>query len=104
MAFYEKFHLDSTYQMSHIIFPLEGYPAVTDSNQYVPKDFKWQKDKWIIHKPYNDGGGEFSRSFLNFNNIITEEISDASGQFTMVRRFSKMDNDWYLIYYKEIGL
>jgi hypothetical protein len=70
----------------------------------VPKDFKWQKDKWIIHKPYNDGGGEFSRSFLNFNNIITEEISDASGQFTMVRRFSKMDNDWYLIYYKEIGL
>jgi len=24
--FYEKFHTDSSYQMKHIIFPLEGIP------------------------------------------------------------------------------
>ena len=31
VAFYEKFHQDSAYQMAHIIFPLEGYPAQVDS-------------------------------------------------------------------------
>ena len=57
-----------------------------------------------MHRPFDNGGGEFKRSFINFNNIITEEIADRSGQFTMIRRFSKMDEDWYLIYYKEMGL
>lgn len=103
-SFYERFHRDSVYQMSHIIFPLEGRPAVTDSTQVVPPDFRWQPETWLLHRPYNDGDGKFSRSFTNFHNIINEEISDASGQFTMLRRFSKMDTAWYLIYYKELGL
>jgi hypothetical protein len=45
----------------------------------------------------------FSRSFLSFNDIVTEDIADGTGQFTMTRRFTKMDGEWYLIYYKEMG-
>ena len=103
-TFYDKFHTDTAFQLSHIIFPLQGYPAVTDSAQYVPENFTWAKEKWILHRPFDNAGGEFKRSFLNFNDIITEEISDRSGQFKMLRRFSKMDNEWFLIYYKEMGL
>lgn len=103
-TFYDNFHTDSVFQMSHIIFPLQGQPSLTDSSAYIPDNFTWSKEKWVMHRPFDNGGGEFKRSFINFNNIITEEIADRSGQFTMIRRFSKMDADWYLIYYKEMGL
>jgi ribosomal protein L20A (L18A) len=100
--FYEQFHVDSIFQMNHIVFPLEGRPAMKDSIP-VPSDFRWQKNDWVMHKTYDDMGGTFSRSFTNFNNIIIEEISDASGEFTMVRRFSKLNGVWHLIFYKEMG-
>jgi hypothetical protein len=102
-VFYEKFGKDTAYQMKHIIFPLEGRPSLKNETDSIPPDFKWQKKSWVLHRTYDDMNGTFSRSFLNFHNIITEEITDNSGQFSMIRRFSKMDNDWYLIYYKEMG-
>lgn len=102
-AFYEKFHRDTAFQMAHIVFPLEGRPALRDGASEVDESFRWQKKDWVIHKPYSDMGGSFSRSFLSFSDIVTENIEDGTGQFTMVRRFAKMDNDWYLIYYKEMG-
>ncbi len=101
--FYEKFSSDTAYQMKHIIFPLEGRPALNNETDTIPANFKWPKESWVKHRKYDDMNGTFSRSFLNFHNIITEEINDNTGQFTMVRRFSKMDNDWFLIYYKEMG-
>ncbi|MBK8699136.1 MAG: hypothetical protein IPN29_06185 [Saprospiraceae bacterium] len=102
-VFYEKFHLDTAFQLSHIVFPLEGMPARKDGEADPEPDFKWQKEGWILHKPYSDMGGTFSRSFLSFNDIVTEEISDGTGQFTMMRRFAKVGGDWNLIYYKELG-
>lgn len=100
--FYDQFHVDSTFQMSRIIFPLEGRPAMKDTIP-PPSGFRWQKKDWVMHRTYDDMGGTFSRSFSNFNNIIIEEISDNSGEFTMVRRFSKLSGEWHLIYYKEMG-
>ena len=41
VAFYEKFHADSAYQMAHIQFPLEGYPAQADSSVLAKGDFRW---------------------------------------------------------------
>ncbi len=102
-AFYEKFGTDTAYQMKHIIFPLEGRPALKSETDTIPANFKWQKENWVKHRTYDDSNGAFSRSFLNFQDIVTEEISDNSGNFRMIRRFAKMDNDWYLIYYKEMG-
>ena len=101
--FYEKFHQDTAYQVAHILFPLEGQQAKKDDATSQDPNFKWQKKGWLMHKPYDDMGGTFSRSFLSFNDIVTEEIADGTGQFSMTRRFTKMDGDWYLIYYKEMG-
>jgi hypothetical protein len=103
-AFYKKFHDDSSFQMQSILFPLEGRPSMKVGMDSIPSDFRWQIKDWVIHKPYDDMNGTFSRSFLQFNDIVTEEIVDESGHFTMVRRFSKMSDGWKLIYYKEMGL
>lgn len=102
-VFLEKFSTDTAFQMKHIIFPLEGRPSLKDEKDTIPHNFKWAKESWVKHGPYNDMNGTFSRSFLNFSGIITEEIADNTGQFTMVRRFSKLGDEWFLIYYKEMG-
>lgn len=102
-TFYEKFHKDTAYQIAHIVFPLEGEPAKKEDGSAPDPNFKWQKNTWLMHKPYDDMGGTFSRSFLSFNDIVTEEIADGTGQFTMTRRFAKLDGAWHLIYYKEMG-
>jgi hypothetical protein len=102
-VFLEKFSNDTAYQMKHIIFPLEGRPALKNPTDTIPPNFRWFKESWVKHRPYDDMNGTFNRSFLNFKGIVTEEIGDNSGQFSMVRRFSKLGDDWYLIYYKEMG-
>ncbi len=102
-VFYEKFGKDTAFQMSHIIFPLEGRPAMKDGMDNIDPNFKWQKKDWIKHRAFDDMDGTFSRGFMNFAGIITEEVADNSGNFTMIRRFAKISDQWHLIYYKEMG-
>lgn len=103
VSFYEQFHLDTAYQVDHIMFPLEGMPSLDPNSDLNGFTFWWERIGWKYHKPYDDQNGTYSRSFSNFGGIITEHIRDNSGQFTMMRRFSKMDDEWMLIYYKQMG-
>ena len=86
ISFYDKFSTDSTFQMDHTVFPLEGMKAQKDSLDIQNPDFKWQKDDWKLHKPYDDMDGTFSREMLDLNGIVIERISDQSGKYSMERR------------------
>jgi len=100
LAFYRRFHEDSLYQLEHVIFPLQGIPAEADSATIVDGRFRWQKEDWVMHHPIEDAGTQFSRSMKKVNDdIVIENITVAGGQYGMQRRFSKFDDDWYLIYY-----
>jgi hypothetical protein len=103
LTFYDRFAEDSLFQLEHTVFPLEGVKAVLDSSQVINPNFKWQKENWVIHKPFDDMGGSFSREFMDVNGIVIEFISDESGQFTMERRFGKLSSGWHMIYYREMG-
>ena len=89
LAFYDQFHNDSIFQMNHIVFPVKSSLA---SVQYAKQD-------WRLHKPFNSQGGNFVRSFNNIGGIIIEFIKEKNGFVTIERRFSKMDDDYHLIYY-----
>jgi hypothetical protein len=89
IAFYEQFHIDSVYQLEHIVFPLA---QKTD-------DSKWQKDTWQMHKPFDSQDGNFERVFDNFAGIMTETIMEKNGAFLITRRFSKIGDEYQLIYY-----
>lgn len=102
-AFYNQFSADSTFQMEHTVFPLEGIRSIQDSLEIPDPNFKWTQDTWKIHKPYDDMNGTYSREFIDFGGIVVEKISDTSGQYTMERRFSKLSSGWHLIYYREMG-
>jgi len=89
VSFYNKFHSDSIFQMQHIVFPLRG----------STKDQVYGADDWIMHKPFDNQGGTFQRSYNNLNGIIIEFVTEETGFATIERRFSKMGGDYHLIYY-----
>ncbi|NNE26324.1 MAG: hypothetical protein HKN09_05735 [Saprospiraceae bacterium] len=89
LEFYEQFHLDSTYQMDHIVFPLAQRRDGT----------KWTKDTWVLHKPFDSLGGEFSRDFTNINGLIIEIMQEKTGTITIERRYAVMNDAYHLIYY-----
>lgn len=104
-AFYDRFHLDSLYQMQHITFPLEGIPAQADSATLVDNSFRWQKDDWRMHRPFNRYDNNFQREFLPVGKtMIVEKITDGKTGFSMTRRFAKLDDEWYLIYYAGMNM
>ncbi len=98
-VFYEQFHVDSLYQLEHIIFPLEGHVRMMENQLEIINPVTWEKDDWIMHKPFNDYGGTFQRQYLMTGNTVIEKIYDKSSFFKMERRFAKLGGDWTLIYY-----
>jgi len=87
--FYEKFHTDSLFQVDHIIFPVKGSTS----------DQTYNKENWVMHKPFDSQGGNYERSFNNINGIIIEFVQEQSGFATIERRFSKISGEYQLIYY-----
>ena len=99
LAFYQRFHDDSLYQLEHIIFPLQGIPAEADSATILDGKFRWQKENWVMHHPFENAEGQFARSLKKISDEMVIENITVAGQYGMQRRFSKSGDDWYLIYY-----
>lgn len=101
-TFYENFHADTVYQLSHIRFPLEGMPSYADGMEDDISKFRWQKEDWIFHKRMDDE--EFEIKFEVFDeSLITEIIKHKSKQLAIVRRYSKSEGEWFLIYYSGLN-
>lgn len=98
--FYIKFHQDSIYQIEHITFPLEGLPEQADSAMLADNNFRWEKKNWRTHQMLNPNDSNFKQEFIPVGNaMIIEKITDSKTGFAMTRRFAKLDEEWYLIYY-----
>lgn len=104
LTFYDRFGKDSTFQMDHTVFPLEGMKSLKDSLDVPDPNFRWTADHWVMHKPYDDMGGTFAREFMDLNGLVIERIGDPSGRYTLERRFGKLSSGWHLIYYRELGI
>ena len=103
-TFYQKFHQDSLYQMSHITFPLEGIPPQADSSTIASGNFRWQKKDWVLHKDFDTKLGEFHKNISQIaDGMIIEQITHDNGQFGMQRRFAKIGGEWNLIYYSAMN-
>ncbi len=90
VEFYDRFHEDSTFQLTAISFPLHA-----DGDLIT-----WTEENWILHQPFNDYGDKFRREFTPAGRLVFERIYDANGFFNMNRRWAKLSDGWKLIYYK----
>jgi hypothetical protein len=104
VAFYERFHEDSLFQMRHIIFPLQGLPPEVDSATLAEQHFRWERDNWVMHRPLPVEGGEFTREFVPYtDDLIVERIVHHSGALGMLRRWARIDGQWTLIYFADMN-
>ncbi len=100
VAFYQKFHDDSIFQIQHIQFPLAGLPPNADTLSISPESFRWQKESWKPHQPLMSNLQGYEQSFHKFDEgIIIERILQTTTGLGMERRFAKFDTSWILIYY-----
>ena len=102
VAFFKLFHEDSTYQMAHIIFPLEGLlNSSGDGDTTSTTRYFWQRADWKIQHPFTDPGHNFEHWYEVSNDRIIEHWIQMKGtNLYMWRRFAKLDDGWYLIYYQ----
>ena len=102
VAFFNQFHEDSAYQMAHVIFPLEGLPNSTgDGDTTSTTRYFWQRADWKIHNHFTDRGHNFEHWYEVSNDRIIEHWMQMKGtNLYMWRRFAKLDDGWYLIYYQ----
>ncbi|RMD68389.1 MAG: DUF4348 domain-containing protein [Bacteroidetes bacterium] len=99
VAFYERFHQDSAFQMAHIAFPLEGLPPEVDSATLAAGTFRWTPENWTLHRPFDPDSG-FERTFVVYNDrMILEKLVHRNGQLGMARRWAKVGDEWQLIYF-----
>ncbi len=100
-TFYDQYHTDSLFQLERTVFPLKGLAKSTDSTR-IAEEILWQKNDWILHKPFDDHNGTFQRAFTNMSGIISEQIAAGNGLFTIEKRYAKLGGEWHLIYYQEL--
>ncbi|MFN7116206.1 MAG: hypothetical protein ACK4TA_05365 [Saprospiraceae bacterium] len=99
-TFYERFHQDAEYQLAHITFPLEGLPSDADADLLESGNFYWQEEEWELHRPFDVEHSAFKQEFIRFgDDLVVEKIIHQSGEYGSIRRFAKMGDEWYLIYY-----
>lgn len=102
--FYERFHQDSAYQMEHIIFPLEGLPQQADSALIAEGTFRWQKEGWRMQRGFDLASSSFEQQLIPVSeDLILEKITHKAGDLGMQRRFARLGEDWYLIYYADLN-
>lgn len=101
VEFFDHFHKDSAFQMEHIIFPLEGLPDAPPGTDSLPKErFFWQREDWVMHQPFKNPAGEFEHWYQVINPRIIEHWVNMKGTNMVIRRrFARLDDGWYLIYY-----
>lgn len=105
MDFYMKFHQDSMFQINHIQFPLDGMPAMAlELPQDSLNNFVWSEQSWVAHKPFSGNESDYLKEFRVISpNLISEFIIEKQMGYGMERRFSKLGNKWYLIYYMDMN-
>lgn len=96
--FYDAFHSDSTFQLNHIVFPLEGKMVRKDSMETIALDKEYLAEDWKLHKPFKADAG-FNRNFTVMGNLVIEKMADNMGLYTVERRWGMVDSTWSLIYY-----
>lgn len=104
LEFYRNFHHDQEYQLNHIIFPLKGLPQDADSATIVNDNYFYEKESWTYHKPYDYETGDFTRKFVRYTDeLIAEHILHRKNGLGILRRYAKLGDEWFLIYYAALN-
>lgn len=98
--FYDQFMQDSSFQVQHINFPLEGLPDNAVDYGEDLSTFRWTAETWRMHRPIDFEKTKMQQNFQTLGEeLIIENIIDPNYGYGMVRRWAKLGGEWSLIYY-----
>lgn len=105
LVFYTQFHSDSSFQMAHIGFPLEGLPEYADSTILADGNYKWQEDDWEVHRNLDARKEDFAQNLRVVSDGLIFEYIPTSGEkkLWIERRFLKTSGEWRMIYYSGLN-
>jgi hypothetical protein len=99
-VFYERFHSDSAFQMSRIIFPLQGL------RQFGKEEIPWTADNWELMKTriYQVDNTQFKTKIKQKKKYFEQTLWIEGTSFSSIRRFELLGNRWFLVYAYEGSL
>jgi hypothetical protein len=103
--FYQKFHADSQYQVSHIAWPLAGTRGIQHDSATTGVELtQWQLANWRFQQLDGLDLNSFERTWEPLGDaLVIERIRAKAVKFGLERRFAKRtDGDWELIYYADV--
>lgn len=92
--FYNRFHNDSTFQLSRLRFPIEGASVDEGGTE------KWTKQNWHIMKTkiYDIDTTRYKVSFHKTPTEFTQHVWIPDTGFSSQARFELIGKKWYLVY------
>jgi hypothetical protein len=104
VEFYEKFMTDSAFQMSRIVFPLEGKPQFTGDTTSFKEEYYYSSDTWIPHHKIDYKNlPRWKAEWYDYGFCVKEISDNAVDNMFLERRYRCDDGKWFLIYYSDLN-
>ena len=98
--FYDRFHADSSFQVSRISFPLRGYSADSDTvTQWTPENWPMMKTRI-----YDVDTTIYKVSFKRSPGVFEQKVWLEHSGFSSESRFELKGRKWYLVYVLDLNL
>lgn len=98
--FYDRFHADSTFQMSRIKFPLKGASTNLDkSTSWTPQN--WQMLRTRI---YDVDKNQYKVKYSKTETSFTQKVWVDGAGFSNECRFELVNGKWFLVYMSDENL
>ena len=92
--FYERFLIDSAFQVERIRFPLPGQKFTED---VADSAYRWQRSDWrMLREPQLDST-QFSRNLSVTDTLVTDEIAGVNSGFYFRMDYRPVDKKWHLV-------
>lgn len=93
--FYNRFHTDSIFQLSRIVFPLSGMQV--DGIE----ENKWEKENWVLFKTriYDVDTTRFKVKYKKTSKTFTQKAWVENSGFSSECRFEIVNKKWHLVYF-----
>lgn len=100
-SFNERFHSDSSFQLSRIAFPIGGRYADGENSH------EWTVRNWeLLKEPVKETveTTEYKHSLQQTDSTVVEKYWIEDSGFKTERHFGKKGGKWFLTYYEDIDI
>ncbi len=96
-----RFHTDSIFQLARITFPIGG-KSINGFEKH-----EWKLENWEMLKNCvveKSATKDYKHSLTKSDTLVVEKYWIPESGFEVERKFKRINNKWFLIYYNDVNL